>query len=169
MMNDRNRTPLSRLCGLAALALALLLPAAQARADPAAANALHRAIEARTGQVIELDPRLAIPSCTGRITVDWTSPAREAVSATCLDPSWRLVVPVVLKDRTTGPSTPRGALVRRGEAVRLVRQGPGFEVQAVLHAKSSARAGDRLLLQAEPGGRLVEARVGMDGSIEVGP
>jgi flagella basal body P-ring formation protein FlgA len=168
MMNDLILTRFSDGFALATVATACLLPAPAARAEASPNADLARAIEVRTGEAVSIDPRLPVPSCRTGFSIDWLDDRRTAVAAGCAAPAWRLVVPLVSSAASPEAPARSAVLVRRGEAVRVRHQGPGFEVQAVLQATSAARAGERLTLRNTSGGRAVIARVGADGGIELG-
>ena len=118
--------------------------------------ALAAQIAGLTGSLPALDPRLRLAPCAA-VVVAWAGPGHTAVTATCAEPPWRVLVGV--------RSAPASPLVRRGDTVAVVSSGDGYSVSRQAVADGDAAVGERVRLHI--GALQLTGRVEADGSVTV--
>ena len=158
-----------------ALTLAALAAAAPAAAqtfqstillDKAVAGFTGRGIGEDGGARTAVDSRLKLAACP-MVTMNWRTPAHDAVVVACPDPEWRIFVPVriaapaIVSPSPLNPSPPVAAkpviVIKRGDPVSVVAGSDGFSVTRDGVAVNDAAAGQRLLIKVQDGKPPIQA------------
>ena len=140
------------------LALALAAPASAgefqstAMLDTVVAQFTGKAIGEIGGARTPVDPRLKLAACAAP-QLEWRTDARDAVIVRCMQPGWRIFVPVnALPQPKAAPAAVAARpapvvkaepVIRRGDAVTVEVGSPGFSITRDGVAASDAAAGGR--------------------------
>lgn len=144
------------------LALALAAPAADAfqstaLLDSIVAQFTGKAIGEIGGARTPVDTRLKLAACAAP-QLEWRSEARDAVVVRCMQPGWRIFVPVAALPQPKPVSAPSVAqpapvkaepVIRRGDAVTVEIGSAGFSITREGVAASDAAAGARLAVRID--------------------
>lgn len=135
--------------------VAMVLALAWPQAGVASAERLRDEASAYAGRPVRLDERLAVPTCPSGFAFRVTRP--DSVEASCPEAGWRMQLPL-----TVGP---QAALPRRGQALRVEVEGPGYRaaVDGIVES-ANAREGTVVLRNPRSGARFV-GRIQADGRI----
>jgi flagella basal body P-ring formation protein FlgA len=125
-------------------------------------------VEAFAGRPVMVDPRIEVPDCGGSLALAWRGDDRRSVVASCPQSAWRLAIPVGGAAPAMAAIPARVApIVRRGEPVTVLAEGPGFTIRLDAVAEGDGRPGGRLLVRNLRSGVRVPVEVGMDGMLRV--
>jgi len=157
-----------------------LLFAALTAAMPATAQSfqsttlIDKAVAGFTGHPIgddggartAVDARLKLAACP-MVTMNWRTPAHDAVVVACPDPEWRIYVPIrlaapaIVAPSPLAPPPPAAAkpviVIKRGDPVSVVAGSDGFAVMRDGIAVNDAAAGQRLLVKVQDGKAPIQA------------
>jgi flagellar basal body P-ring formation protein FlgA len=144
------------------IALALAAPASAnefqstAMLDAVVAQFTGKAIGDLGGARAPVDNRLKLAACAAP-QLEWRSEAKDAVVVRCMQPGWRIFVPVNAVPQpkpVAAAAAPVAAakaeiVIRRGDAVTLEAGSPGFSITREGVAASDAPAGGRLTVKVD--------------------
>jgi len=110
-----------------------------------------------------VDKRLKLASCAAP-QLEWRNPARDAVVVRCMEPGWRIFVPVNAAPQPravaitvapaaaitkTVPTAKAEAVIRRGDAVTVEVSAAGFSITREGVAMSDAPEGGRVTIRID--------------------
>lgn len=143
------------------IALALAAPASAntfqstAMLDRIVAQFTGKAIGEVGGARAPVDTRLKLAACAAP-QLEWRSEAKDAVVVRCMEPGWRIFVPVnALPRPKPAAAAPRVSavkaepVIRRGDAVTIEVGSAGFSITRDGVAASDAAAGGRLTVKVD--------------------
>lgn len=117
-----------------------------------------KAIGVEGGARAPVDKRLKLASCAAP-QLEWRSEAKDAVLIRCMQPQWRIFVPVLaVAPSASQPLAPKQApvqqakpdfVIRRGDAVTVEVGAAGFSITRDGVAMSDAAAGGRLSVRID--------------------
>jgi flagellar basal body P-ring formation protein FlgA len=153
--------------------IVLLVAFAAARAADAqsfeASTAIDQAVEASLGQAFgaqggaayRVDPRLRLTRCPSALAISTVGAA--AVEVRCPDIGWRLRVPVL----ATIPATSLAVVIKRGDTVKILLTGAGFEIATSGIALEDGTIGNGMRVKSLTDGSVFRATVVESGFVEL--
>jgi flagellar basal body P-ring formation protein FlgA len=130
--------------------------------DQAVAQALGRRIGAPGGAAFAADPRLRLARCPSVLAI--APVGIEAVEVRCPDIGWRLRVPLI---RSVTDATPAEAVIKRGDTVRILVKGTGFEIATSGIALGDAAIGSGIRVKSVTDSSVFRATVIESGFVEI--
>lgn len=138
--------------------------------DAAVANFTGKAVTEVGGAMQPVDQRFRLASCAAPLALSWYGRLQSAVEVRCPVPGgWRIFVPVVMPDRSSGNAGKGGPAkigVERGDLVALTIEGEDFAITRQVEVLESGAVGAWVRVKADSQTGSLRAKV--TGAGEVG-